>query len=176
MDQRQVNSFSNNNSTCKTVNAFDCLNELLENDCKYDPEVYSHLDLGSETYAKYENAKSVDCEIREALDSRSGTGDSITDADSCLITDVKSPVKKVDHNEHSCNTTPQPKQPSLTELVRTLFSSSTADSFSQSMSTQSPASTAQAVNTDDKFGRENNTYLRDLVRNNRITNAVLDNF
>lgn len=70
---------------------------------------------------------------------------------------------------------PLSPKPSLTELVKTLFSPRTADSFSQSMSNQLHGPTDQLENTDDNCGRENNIYLRDLIRNNRITNAVLDN-
>lgn len=116
-DQRQVHSFSNGDSTPLIANAFDCPNERSENDCKFDTEIYSHLDLGIECNAKFDNAKSTDQEIRETFDSRSGSGDSVTDTDSCLITGVKSPVSKTLHSEYIENNTPRPKPPSLTELT-----------------------------------------------------------
>lgn len=170
-DPRQVHSFSHNIPSSLNANASDCPNEHSENDCNYDSEVYSYLDLGIEIDAKNDNAKSLENETRVAFDSRSGTGE-ITE---CKITEVKSPVSTALHNVNACNSTPSPKPPSLTELVRTMFSPHTADSFSKSMSNQSPPTTDQTENTDDKIGQENNTFLRDLVRNNRVTNAVLDN-
>lgn len=113
-DQRQVLSISNNDPAPLAGNAFDCPNYRSENDCKYDSEVYSHLDLGIENSIENNakcNAKSIDCEIRESFDSRSGICDSIADSDSCLITGVKSPGDKVINSEFEDNTPPPPPQP-----------------------------------------------------------------
>lgn len=147
------------------TNAFECPNERSENDCKYDSEVYSHIDLGIDDDVTYESAKSHDHVNRVTFDTRSGTGDSIIETDSCSITEEESPLTALPRSEFNCNSTPIAKPPRLTELVKTLFSPRTAENFGHSLTNELPITTDQTESTDDKLGRENNIFLRGLVRN-----------
>lgn len=61
-------------------------------------------------------------------------------------------------------------------MVRNMFSPTTAEGFNPGMANQLPDTTVHSdQNSDDNFGRENNIYLKDLMRNHRVTHAVLNN-
>lgn len=170
-DQRQVNSShstSNDNEILMT-NVYDLSNDCHEDEYGTNQEVYYDTELNNTGL----NQKDLDCEIRESSENRSHLGGTNDDSDSCSITHVNTIG-----NEQVYISPPRPKSIGLTELVRTMFSPTTAEAFNQRLLGQSPKP-SEAIGipfegTDESINRENNLYLKDLVRNNKVTMAVLD--
>lgn len=155
-DQRQVSaSISNTDENHSSVNAFDHPNVCRENEVmsENEHELYSHVDYNVD----YDKAKSLECEIMEAIDPKSCSGEYVNEV-----------------NQAPTNTcaTPQPKPPSLTDLVRSMFSPATAETFSQSI-LHPPKTPDVSEGSAESISRENNVFLRDLVKNNKVSMSVL---
>lgn len=68
--------------------------------------------------------------------------------------------------------TPKSKPGSLTELVKSRFSPATAERFLSPDTIQS-ASGVTAEGFENSLVQENNLFLKDIVKNNKVTMAVL---
>lgn len=176
-DQRQVastHSSTNVKETVSSSNVFDPPIDCCVNNTNTNHEVYYDTEFGE----KGMNVKSLDCEIRESNETGSCSGETMIDTDSCSITYVKTLDTEQVYNSPKSNVSPRAKPIGLTDLVKTLFSPATADTFKQRLLGQpiKLSDTTDIANegTEETISRENNLYLKDLVRNNRVTLAVLD--